>query len=723
MYDTTSSFALFSIGIELTEEGLLHTSEIVELCFAYIQLLRSASTQQWREVYDEEKAIHAMNFAFKSKETPTNYTSQLAGDMHVYSPAEVLTGPRLYFDFDEAAVRDILARLTPANMIVQLISQKAEDTCPQVEPWYESRYGIQRWTDAEWQRIVQPQAFPELHLPHRNEFIATDFTVKHEVNTTLDVDPVALPSSSSSSPRTAALLVPPTRLSTSPACETWWKPDCTFLKPKANVLVKLTSPVAHQSPSTTVLTSLYSRCLEDALSEYSYDADIAGLSYNLTPTATGLSLVFGGYNHKLSVLVREVVRRMRSLEVLEERFTVIKEQLHRSYANFPMEQPYQHAMWHQMMALETHTWHTAEKIAAIAPLTAADVRQFIDVFLAQAAVITFVHGNATAAEAQNISDLIVSELRYSTLPASLLPELRTVQLQTGVRYEHELPVMNPQEVNSAVSIVYQVGEDSTLNAAMLDLFCQVCKDSAFNQLRTVEQLGYLVWTGNSSHRGVLSFRVIIQSADREPRLLEERVEAFLAGFTEELEKMEEDVFDRHRAAVIAKKQEKDKTLSAESNRHWGEISNRRGRFSKREEEVEVLRGVEKAQVVQWMAEHVGLGKGTRRKLTALMRGKGADMPKGADGAGGDAEVQAAEDEESVEGGEVVGVKEGEVEEEKAGEGKAKVAASGAVADCDVAVVKVEALEVREAPVDTAPVVVISDFTAFKRRMPLYPCLI
>ena len=737
MYDTSSSFALFSIGIELTEEGLLHVSRIVELVFAYIRILSHAATDGWRAVYDEEKAIHAMNFAFKSKESPTNYTSQLAGDMHVYAPEDILSGPRLYFDFDEANLRAILARLTPSNMLVQILSRQFSGECADVEPWYESHYGVKRWTDDEWRRIEEPAVFPELHLPHSNAFIATDFTVKHEsvpAAANGDLEAVALPSRAS--PRTAALLVPPTLLSASAACETWWKADSVFQKPKANVLVKFVSPLAHTSPASTVLTSLYARLLEDALSEYSYDADIAGLSYSLTPTATGLSLVFGGYNHKLDVLVREVVKRMRCLAVVDERFHVVKEQLQRSYANFPMEQPYQHALWHQMMALETNTWHTSEKISAIAPITAAAVRAFIDLFLAQATITTFVHGNMTADEAQAVSDLIVRELAYAPLPSSLLPELRAVQLAGGVRYEHESAVLNPAEVNSAVSVSYQVGDDSAANTAMLDLFSQLCKDSAFSQLRTVEQLGYLVWSGSTSHRGVLSFRVIIQSADRQPRLLESRIEAFLAAFRTELAAMPADTFERHRAAVIAKKTEKDKTLSSETNRHWAEISNRRYRFHKRSDEVELLKALTKEDVERWFEEHVGGQRGTRRKITAFMTGKGADsLPrKGKRGKRreeAEASVAAGEEDEDVEeaeqreeGGEAVGVQSADAEE-KDGESVTNPArATAVVADCDVVTSKTDgALSPRAAPIDTSPVVVITDFTAFKRSMPLYPCLI
>ena len=307
MYDTSSSFSLFSIGIELTEKGLQHVSQVVELVFAYVRLLHEADTAAWLQVYEEEKAIHAMNFAFKSKETPMSYTSHLAADMHVYAAEEVLTGGRLYWQFDEPRVRSMLRLLSQDNMIVQIVSRDFAADCQQTEPWYDTRFAIRPWSEDEWSRIEKPQTFPALHLPHKNEFIATDFTLKQPVPAAESSSPAAeavnglhekqvsdssspaLPVPSSASPRTAASLIPPVLLSSSGSCELWWKADTTFLKPKANVLLKLCSPLCHLSPTNAVLTSLFCRLLEDELTEYSYDADIAGLAYSLSPLPTGLS--------------------------------------------------------------------------------------------------------------------------------------------------------------------------------------------------------------------------------------------------------------------------------------------------------------------------------------------------------------------------------------------------------------------------------------------------
>ena len=763
VYETSSAFAALSVGIELTETGLQHMPEVVELVFAYIALISASSGEQWRAVYEEEKAIHAMNFAFKSKESPMNYTSRLANDMHVYPPADILTGPKLYWEFDEQKLRDKLALLRPDNMLVQLVSQESADKCTEVEPWYETRYRLVKWTGDDWKRFTQPATFGELHLPAKNEFVATDFSIKaHQLQSGGAEDgeklrqhsasPVAEPIAAvtpPAQPRTALTTTPPEKLLSTErtaGCEVWWKMDTTFLKPKANVMLKLVSPLAHASPQHAVLTVLYARLLEDSLQEYSYDADLAGLRYDVSSAVSGISVVFNGYNHKLSVLVGEVMRKMRELTVKQERFDVVREQLKREYANFPMEQPYHHAMYHVMCSLETQVWTNADKLDAVQHVTADGVTQFIPQFLSQLAVSVLVHGNVTAEDAEGVAAIVLRQLQFAPLSDALLPELRTVKLQSGVRYAHFSLALNPAEVNSAVDVAYQIGEDLAATSARADLFCQMCRDSAFNQLRTVEQLGYHVWASVQSNRGVLSVRLLVQSSDRHPNELEERVESFIHHFADELAAMDAEMFERHRQAVVARLEEKDKTLTSETNRHWTEISNRRYRFGQRKAKVEALKELTKEQIVHFYEHFISGVAGTRAKFTGLIEGTGASKGKGKGGkaaangvevvdglekkeeqAEGDKPAKAHEahgddeeedddddeDDDEDDDGEEDGEEDGDEEEEEAEDKTAGAKKS----------VKVDPKDLKAAPADDTPIVRVEDFASFKRSMPLYPCLI
>lgn len=73
------------------------------------------------------------------------------------------------------------------------------------------------------------------------------------------------------------------------------------------------------------MTRLYVDLVKDSLTEFSYDASLAGLQYDLGSTILGLSMTLSGYNDKLHVLAQHVLEKARNLDVREDRLAVIKE--------------------------------------------------------------------------------------------------------------------------------------------------------------------------------------------------------------------------------------------------------------------------------------------------------------------------------------------------------------------------------------------------------------
>lgn len=65
--------------------------------------------------------------------------------------------------------------------------------------------------------------------------------------------------------------------------------------------------------------------------------------------------------------------------------------------------------------------------------------------------------------------------------------------------------------------------------AYLTLLGNMIHEPAFDQLRTKEQLGYIVWGGLRCFIGSLGIRIIIQS-ERDTVYLENRIESFLSEY-------------------------------------------------------------------------------------------------------------------------------------------------------------------------------------------------
>ena len=105
------------------------------------------------------------------------------------------------------------------------------------------------------------------------------------------------------------------------------------------------TPVAIESPIANVLTKyvdnmvlglelpaeywyrLYAALVTDALNEYSYDADLAGLTYLFEVSSLGFFVTITGYNDKLHVLLRDVLVKAKNLEVRADRLDVMIEKV------------------------------------------------------------------------------------------------------------------------------------------------------------------------------------------------------------------------------------------------------------------------------------------------------------------------------------------------------------------------------------------------------------
>ena len=72
---------------------------------------------------------------------------------------------------------------------------------------------------------------------------------------------------------------------------------------------------------------LFADLVGDSLTEFSYNADLAGLSYNYASHSFGTQLVIGGYNDKLLLLLRHIFEKIMGLKVTQDRLDVMKEQV------------------------------------------------------------------------------------------------------------------------------------------------------------------------------------------------------------------------------------------------------------------------------------------------------------------------------------------------------------------------------------------------------------
>ena len=153
------------------------------------------------------------------------------------------------------------------------------------------------------------------------------------------------------------------------------------------------SQLAYSSPANAVAARIYCALVKDALEEYSYDAEIAGLEYSVSASSVGVEVELSGYNDKMSGLLEKVVTMMRDLEIDLARFKVIKEQSLRSYKNCFLQQPYYQVGEYTRYLHAENLWLNGELLSELECLTVEDVKGFFPKLLRQTHIEALVHGN------------------------------------------------------------------------------------------------------------------------------------------------------------------------------------------------------------------------------------------------------------------------------------------------------------------------------------------
>lgn len=76
-----------------------------------------------------------------------------------------------------------------------------------------------------------------------------------------------------------------------------------------------------------MVSRLFADLVGDSLTEFSYNADLAGLSYTYASHSFGTYLVVWGYNDKLPLLLHHIFEKIKGLKVKPDRLNVMKEQV------------------------------------------------------------------------------------------------------------------------------------------------------------------------------------------------------------------------------------------------------------------------------------------------------------------------------------------------------------------------------------------------------------
>ncbi|KAG7370665.1 secreted/periplasmic Zn-dependent peptidase, insulinase-like protein [Nitzschia inconspicua] len=612
-------WSIFTIRMELTDAGLEHVDDIISLVFAYIDLLKSKGPQEW--IHEEVTTVGDLQFRFLSQRNPMDYTCSIAGWMQQFPPSMYLSGAYKICDWNADQVQECLASLTPDNMFVMVSSPTfgEGDNCVEEEKWYGTKYCNMDCDEETWNKwkAVSHEDYQELQLPEINDMIATNFDLLEGKS-----DETKYPKDQ------------PQCIHQDNNICLWYKPDNVFDMPKVNIMYSFKSGRGPFSPDAMVSAHLFAELVQEQCNEFSYLASMAGLHCDISPSASGMEMHISGYNHKAHVLVERLVDAMMDLfsdkkEMDAAVFDRISFKVAQQYHSFLVSQPYHHAIYGGDLVLEAGKVTIQDKIKVLQNITLEDVLAFAKGFWKYCHMEGLIHGNMSAQQAYDITNTVWKKTHPShpnTTEAIITRaalDKRVVDLSasssgyadTSSSFLYRFPEFNDANSNSCVQIVLQMGALDMATNSNLAFVNHLVREPAFNQLRTEEQLGYIVHTSvKTSGDNIKGLVFLIQSDSFDPNHVESRIEEFLAAFRQRIVAMSSDDFQTNVDSVVASFLEKNKNLGEESSRYWHVITNKTYQFRRLQMMADLVKTLKKEQVIQFFDKYVAANGSCRHKL-------------------------------------------------------------------------------------------------------------
>ncbi|GMH94643.1 hypothetical protein TrST_g5784 [Triparma strigata] len=619
-----SDFSLFTISISLTEKGSASTDTVIESFFQWLALIKSTPLELFEEYHEEQQSLANMFFKFSENGDPTSFASSSAEVLFKYPASELLTGPSLLKEFNPALFSTYLSRFDPSNSIVTISDPSLDPELPSdkynvdklvtaagqkwdVEPWYRAPYRQALLSAEAKAKLADPPKMDgRFKLPAKNPFIPDSFSIVKADGTRAEPEELVT-KTPPINPNESRAENPPKQRNIHPNVRLFYKNMAkTYPTPKAVSYVHLTSPETYSSPRTMTLMRIFERVLREDLNTYSYDASLAGLNYNVACHPTGFRIVVSGWSEKLDELLETVVGRIKTLiddminhddtpTPLSRSYETQAEGLRIETKNFGLDPPYEIANYNSRYLLEDRVWHVDEYEEVMKDGVGINECGKVakECFMGKLNVNSLYMGNVDEAGAEKMINIVEKDFKLSQnqLESDEFPQFYSLQMPTkseaaelfaSDESEVAFPMVvqemakSTDESNSAIEYNLQAGSEADLGfdgVAILELICHMAYTSAYNQLRTKEQLGYIVSAYlRKTQGGGMGLGVTVQSQEKTPPELQERIEKWLSLFRQELEEMDEDRVKAEGAAVVAQLTEKDMKLSHSVGRAWGEIS-------------------------------------------------------------------------------------------------------------------------------------------------------
>ncbi len=559
----SSSFAgSFHFDIELTDKGVKEWKQVLRYFYAYVEMMNKEGYKKY--LYNERKTMADIDYFYREPQEGGGVASDYAMKMQTYAdPLNIDKDDRLIHEYNESEYKRFLSYIRPEKMNMFFVSDDV--TTDQTEKFYGVAYKVES-VDKDLMSSLQNTHFDtRMMLPQANPYIPEKLEI--------------LSSSGESHP---------TKLIDNEWGSFWFQVDDTFKIPKASIRLVLINEKTNSSPYHKMMAQLYSESINESLNEWAYTISLAGLHIDLSQSDRGIQIDVSGYSDKIPQALEELSKKLTDITIDEETFDDIKTELKRKIANTLLNSAYWQTLYelkyvsNKTMVHNFEFYNPMDKkgIDLITPVKFTDVKAYAKDLYTDIAIEGAAYGSLDAKKLKNSVERFASVYSSKILPQGKRPKEEILVYPSG----RDLAIVRQSKTNnnSWGSYIQFGRRELKLNAALRVGHAHL-QTSFYTDLRTKQQLGYIVASNLMINEKVLGLLFLVQSANFSPFDIAQRANRWMEDAVRELENLKDEEINAYKEAVAQELREKDKTIQEKLENLYFEANIMKGHFHYKED--------------------------------------------------------------------------------------------------------------------------------------------
>jgi secreted Zn-dependent insulinase-like peptidase len=304
-------------------------------------------------------------------------------------------------------------------------------------------------------------------------------------------------------------------------------------------------------------------------------------------------------------------------EFSQQRFDDVRSDLIRRLKNTVAKRPSSQVVDDLNEALLYGDWGEQAVITALESTQLQDLNKYVSEFWKTASAEVLVYGNYQPERVEILSAMLKDVVGTTQPPA--LPERKLLKLAAGESLQLKADV--PHD-DSVVAWYLQGADDTWNDRAATALTAQIMSSGFFQELRTEQQLGYVVGAYNFSKARVPALLMLVQSPVADANKVASAMQTFMLQVEPALD---QEQFERHKVSLISDIMRPDKNLSERAEFLWQSIAAKEWDFNGRQT---LADAVDALTLESWKAYFETVFLAQRHSLQVVTPGRWGVMPNG-----------------------------------------------------------------------------------------------